>query len=115
MVVGLGSFGYSDIHSHFYLSGICAITGRRPPINSSTFGAAQLTIETIVAFLSTVIRAALRIGVTGALSRILLNRFSPSKGGVSRPARPPNDLDTFRSAATDLRGSLKLLWRTKGL
>ena len=82
---------------------------------SWTFGAAQLTINTIVALLSTVIRAALLGAVTGALNQSLWNRFSPSKGGASGPARPLKDLDTFGGAATDAWGSLKLLWRTKGL
>ena len=82
---------------------------------SWTFGAAQLTINTIIALLSTVIRAALLIAVAGALNQSMWNRFSPSKGGASGPSRPLEDLDTFGGAATDSWGSLKLLWRTKGL
>ena len=31
MVVGPGSFGYSDIYRRYYLSDSRAITGRRPP------------------------------------------------------------------------------------
>lgn len=68
---------------------------------SWTFGAAQLTINTIVALLSTVIRAILLVALTAALRQCLWNRFSPSKSGASGPARPLKDLDTFGGAATD--------------
>ena len=53
--------------------------------------------------------------LTGALNQSLWNRFSPSKGLASGPARLFKDLDTFGGAASDSWGSPRLLWRTKGL
>ena len=77
-------------------------------------GSTQLTLNTIVAAISTVIRAALLVAVAGALNQSLWNMFS-SKKGTSGPARPLEDLDIFGGAASDSWGSLRLLWRTKGL
>ena len=78
-------------------------------------GNTELTLNTIVAGISTVIRAALLVAVAGALNQSLWNRFSSPRKGGSRPARPLKDLDIFGGAASDSWGSLRLLWRTKGL
>ena len=80
-----------------------------------TYGAAQLPINTIVALLSTVIRAALLVAVTGALSQSLWNRFSPSKGDASGPTRPLKDLDTFWWRSYRLIGKPPAAMENEGL
>ena len=60
-------------------------------------------VNTRVGLLSTAIPAALLVAVTSALSQSLLNRLFAFQGRRKRIARPLNDLDTFRGAATDSR------------
>ena len=83
--------------------------------HSWIIGNTELTLNTIVAAISTIIRAALLVTVEGALNQSPWNRFSSPRKGTSEPARPLEDLDIFAGAASDSWGSLRLLWRTKGL
>ena len=75
----------------------------------------KLTLNATVAAISTIVRAALLVAIAGPLNQGLWNRFSPSKKGVTAPARRLKDLETFSAAASDSWGSLRLLWETKGL
>jgi hypothetical protein len=77
-------------------------------------GAAQLTLNTIVAAISTIIRSSLMVTVAGALSQSSWNWFSsPRQGSLAQSAKPLKDLDVFGDASFDSWSSLKLLWRTK--
>lgn len=77
-------------------------------------GATQVTLNTIIAAISTAIRTSLALAVAGPLNQSAWNWFSQSRH-PGRPlyGRPLKDLDTFGDAAADSWSSLKLLWRTK--
>lgn len=77
-------------------------------------GSTQLTLNTVVAILSTVIRAALLVTVAGALNQSPWNWFANGQHGhQQRLRRPLKDLDIFGEAAMSSWASLKLLYRTK--
>ena len=78
-------------------------------LESLSFGAAHLSLNTIVAAVSTVIRAALAVTVAGALNQSPWNWFAQPQSG-----KPLQDLDIFGDAASDSWSSLRLLARTKG-
>jgi hypothetical protein len=72
---------------------------------------AGITINTIVAAISMVIRVAFMFMVGSVLSQGSWNWVSGSKRSASRLS----DLELFDSASRGAWGSLKLLWRLKGL
>lgn len=81
---------------------------------SFQIGGAQLTLNTVVAAISTIIRSSLMVAVAGALSQSSWNWFSsPKQGSLAQSANPLKDLDTFGDASLNSWSSLKLLWRTK--
>lgn len=85
------------------------------PLQSLSFGVAQLSLNTIVPAISTVIRASLLVTVAGPLNQTAWNWFSsPRRDGRQQAGKPIKDLDTFGNAAIDSLSSLKLLSRTKG-
>lgn len=97
----------------------------------------QLTLNTVVAIISTVIRASLLVTVAGALNQSPWNWFANRRhnnsshprrkrrtGDILSPqpasdradggmGRPLEDMDIFGEAAFSSWGSLKLLYRTK--
>lgn len=77
-------------------------------------GNTQLTLNTIVAAIGTVIRSSLLLAVAGALNQSAWNWFSSRTGAVENEGRPLEDLETFSEAAANSLNCLKLLWRTKG-
>lgn len=77
-------------------------------------GNTQLTLNTIVAAIGTIIRSSLLLVVAGALNQSAWNWFASRTGGVEAEGRPLEDFETFSEAAANLLNSLKLLWRTKG-
>ena len=85
------------------------------PVQSLFLGGAQVTLNTIVAAISTIIRASLMVTVAGALNQSAWNWFSFPASMEGRPSgRPLKDLDTFGYAAFDSWSSLKLLFKTRG-
>ena len=74
---------------------------------------AELTLNTIVAAISTIIRTSLLVSVAGALNQSMWNWFSRSQRDGQRRGMPLDDLNTFGDAANDSWSSLRLLWRTK--
>lgn len=81
---------------------------------SLAIGVTQLTLNTTVAIISTMIRAALLVMVTGALHQSPWNWFARNKNGKGADdGRPLKDMDLLAEAAVSSWGSLKVLWRTK--
>lgn len=77
-------------------------------------GSTQLTLNTVVAIISTVIRASLLVMTAGALNQGLWNWFArKSSDREQRPGQPLKDLELFGEAASSSWASLKLLYRTK--
>ena len=72
----------------------------------TTWRRGLLTLNGLVAILSTVTRTALMVPVAEALSQMKWNWFSGSR----RTARPLADLEAFDQASRGAFGSLKLLW-----
>lgn len=77
-------------------------------------GNTQLTFNTIVVAIGTIIRSSLLLVVAGALNQGAWNWFAFTTGGVDAKGRPLKDLETFSEAAANSWNCLKLLWRTKG-
>ena len=85
------------------------------PQQSFSFGAAQFSLNALIAAISTVVRASLLVATAGALNQSSWNWFlSPPRSNRSPPSKPLKDLDTFGDAASDSLASIKLLFRTKG-
>jgi hypothetical protein len=68
-----------------------------------------ITLNGLVAALSTICRTALMIPVTAGISQAKWHWFSP-KAGKRNPEARLRDLETFDSASRGTWGSLKLLW-----
>ena len=82
--------------------------------HSWEIGSTELTLNTVVAVLSTVIRAALLVMVEGCLSQGSWNWFARKREDhEQRAGRPLKDLDLFAEAGGNSWASLKLLYRTK--
>jgi len=79
-----------------------------------TIGNAQLTLNTIVVAISTVMRSSLLLVVGGALNQSAWNWFAARTSGAEPEGRPLEDLETFSEAAANSWNSVKLLYRTKG-
>ncbi|KAJ9616709.1 hypothetical protein H2200_000428 [Cladophialophora chaetospira] len=76
---------------------------------------AKLTLNAIVAAISTVIRTALMFAVSGALSQNAWNWYSSKRSTENlNPGKPLRDLDTFADAGSDPLAGLTLIWRTRG-
>ena len=71
----------------------------------------QLTLNGLVALLSTITRATLMIPIASAISQSKWTWFTPKKSGIGRPL---DDLELIDSASRGAMGSLQLLWRMKG-
>jgi hypothetical protein len=77
-------------------------------------GSTHVTLNTIVAAISTAMRTSLALAVAGPLNQSAWNWFAQSRRpGRHLRGRPLNDLDTFSEASSDSISSLKLLWRTR--
>ena len=97
-------------------------------------GNTQLTLNTVIAIISIIIRASLLVMVAGALNQSPWNWFARKQNGYKQqpsrsllkpwtwfksnfeqeePGRPLKDLDTFGEAANSSWASLKLLYRTR--
>lgn len=77
-------------------------------------GRTQLTLNTVVAIISTVIRASLLVMTAGALNQASWNWFAREpQNREQRPGRPLKDLELFGEAASSSWASLKLLYQTK--
>jgi hypothetical protein len=86
------------------------------PLQSASFGDAQISINTVVAAITTIIRTSLLVTIAGPLNQSAWNWFStPGKGNRNRAGRPLKDLDIFGNAARDPWSSIQLLWRTRGM
>ena len=72
----------------------------------------QLTLNTIIAIISTVLRATLLVMVSGALNQGSWNWFARTQHEVEL-GRPLEDLNIFGEAANSTWASLKLLYRTR--
>jgi len=68
-----------------------------------------ITLNGLVAALSTICRTALMIPVTAGISQAKWHWFSPN-AGERQPEARLRDLETFDSASRGTWGSLKLLW-----
>lgn len=78
-------------------------------------GKAELTLNAVVAAISTIIRTSLTVTVAGALDQSAWNWFATSRSGTTvSSGKPINDLDIFGGASSDSWSSLRLLWRTRG-
>ncbi|KFX93220.1 hypothetical protein O988_06926 [Pseudogymnoascus sp. VKM F-3808] len=77
-------------------------------------GGTQLTINTIIAALGTIIRLSLLLVVGGALNQSAWNWFASMSRGVESEGQPLGDLEIFSEAAANSWNSARLLWRTKG-
>lgn len=76
-------------------------------------GGTELTLNTVVAAIGTIIRSSLLLAVAGALNQCAWNWFAARNGDVEAEGMPLEDLETFSEAAANSWNSLKLLWRTK--
>ena len=77
-------------------------------------GNTQLTLNTVISIISTIIRASLLVMVSGALNQSPWNWFAQREHGHNNwSGQPLKDLDTFGGAANSSLASLKLLYRTK--
>ena len=78
-------------------------------------GAVPISLNALVAAISTVMRTSLAVTVAGALNQSSWNWFSSSvTNKTPQPSKPLKDLDVFGDASSDSWSSLKLLYRTKG-
>lgn len=77
-------------------------------------GNTQLTLNTVVVAIGTIIRSSLLLVVAGALNQSAWNWFASRTGGVEAEGQPLEDFETFSEAAANSWSCLKLLWRTKG-
>ena len=78
-------------------------------------GNTQLTLNTVIAIVSIIMRASLLVMVGGALNQSPWNEFAQRKQSNQKQqvGHPLKDLDLFGEAANGSWGSLKLLCRTK--
>jgi hypothetical protein len=77
-------------------------------------GSLQVSLNTVVAAISTVLRTSLIVTVAGPLNQSAWNWFaSPLSAHTTTHPRPLRDLDTFGNAAANSWSSMKLLWRTR--
>jgi Protein of unknown function (DUF3176) len=78
-------------------------------------GRTQLSLNALVAVISTVIRASLLLIVAGALNQSVWNWFAtPLRRRHHEEGRQLKDLETFGEAAANSWNSVKLLYRTRG-
>ena len=77
-------------------------------------GNTQLTLNTIVVAIGTVIRSSLLLTVAGALNQSAWNWFASKTNRTDTDGQPLKDLETFSEAAANSWNCVKLLWRTKG-
>ena len=75
-------------------------------------GNTQLTLNTTIAIISTILRTTLLVMVSGALNQGTWNWFAREQNKV-HPGRPLKDLNIFGGAANSTLASLKLLYRTR--
>lgn len=76
-------------------------------------GGTELTLNTVVAAIGTIIRSSLLLAVAGALNQCAWNWFAAKSRDSEAEGYPLEDLETFSEAAANSWNSLKLLWRTK--
>lgn len=94
---------------------VLAITDGHKQPDWGVRGGAKITLNAVVAAISTVIRTALMIAVGGALSQNAWNWYSSRRANEKLNAgKPLRDLDTFADAGSDPFASLRLIWLTKG-
>ncbi len=96
------------------LLGVLAAADGQPQ-QSWAIGNTQLTINSIIAAIGTVVRLALLATVAGALNQTAWNWFASSVHGLQWEGRRLDDLETFGEAAASPWKCLKLLWRTRCL
>ncbi|MCJ1323095.1 hypothetical protein MMC15_008447 [Xylographa vitiligo] len=77
-------------------------------------GSTQLTLNTLVAAVATVIRTSLLLVVAGALNQSAWNWFAEKKKGKDSSGQPLEDLEIFSEAAANSWNSIRLLFRTNG-
>ena len=81
---------------------------------SWTIGNTQLTLNTLVAVISTIMRSSLLLSVAGSLNQSAWNWFAAKNKGMNLKGKPLKDLEVFSDAAANSLNSMKLLYRTKG-
>jgi hypothetical protein len=92
---------------------LAVMDGKKVP--SWGIAGAKITLNAIVAAISTVIRTGLMIVVGGAMSQNAWNWYASQRAGEApNTGKPLKDLDAFADAGTDPFAGLKLIWRTKG-
>lgn len=85
----------------------------RRPQQTWAVGSTQITLNSVVVAIATLVRTSLLLVVAGAVNQSAWNWFaSRTKGGVNE-GRPLEDLETFSDATANSWNCLKLLWRTK--
>ena len=81
---------------------------------SWTIGNTQLTLNALIAIISSMIRASLVVLLSGSLTQSPWNWFADQNNNDRQGyGRPLKDLDLFGDAASNTWASLKLLYRTK--
>ena len=83
------------------------------PLQTWVVGNTHLTLNTVVAVLSTAMRSGLMLIVAGALNQSMWNWFATNNYATERIGRPLRDLEIFGEAAANVWNSLRLLYRTK--
>jgi len=78
-------------------------------------GGTQLTVNTIIAAIGTIMRSSLLLVVAGALNQSAWNWFVCKRKDKEFEGQPLKDFEIFSEAAANSWNSMKLLWRTKGL
>ena len=76
-------------------------------------GGTQLTLNTLLAAVATVVRTSLLLVVTGALNQSAWNWFAGKKTSGDSSSQPLEDLEIFSEAAANSWNSVRLLIRTK--
>jgi hypothetical protein len=77
-------------------------------------GLTHVTLNTIVAAISTAVRTSLALAMAGPLNQSAGNWFAqPRRAGRESCSRLLEDLDTIGDASSDSISSLRLLWRTR--
>jgi hypothetical protein len=76
---------------------------------------AKITLNAIVAAITTVIRTALTMVVGGAMSQSAWNWYSSKRASEKlNGGKPLKDFDSFADGGSDPWASVMLIWNTKG-
>ncbi|MCJ1405627.1 hypothetical protein MMC11_008855 [Xylographa trunciseda] len=92
---------------------LLAQADRRQP-QAWAVGGMELTLNTLVAAIATVMRTSLLLVVASALNQSAWNWFAAKKSGGDASGQPLEDLEIFSEAAANSWNSVRLLIRTRG-